>query len=139
MPCCCQVSFARDEPFSPSDEPGIIGKWINRAHQEISTRVLKTSERFDAFFEISALKKKRRSRKLLSPNAHLLKGRSYRSELSINGEPCAAVPEKSLHLMVETLWQEEQEDDEKPETSADEKQDVTVSLRYKSCGRRSAG
>lgn len=129
---CCQVSFARDEPFSPSDEPGIIGKWVNRAHQEISTRVLKTSERFDAFFGDQRIKEEEEvTQIIIAPT--LTFSKDNRIEVSCPLTVNLALPylKNRWHLMVETLWQEEQEDDDQAETSDDEERDVTVSLRYK--------
>ena len=135
MLVCCHVSvssFAREEPFSPSDEPGITGNWIDRAHQKISNSVLKTSERFDAFFGDTRVKEEQEATQLIvAPTLTFSEGKLIEVTCPLTLNLALPYLKNRWHLMVETLLQEEQTDDDKAETVDDGEHDVTVSLRYK--------
>lgn len=126
-------SFARDEPFSPPEAtPGDLGNWFDRAHQEISNKVLQTSERFDAFFGDKRAKEDDDTTHIIvAPTLTLSEGEfiEITCPLTIN----LALPylKNRWHLMIETLLQDEQTDDDNAETVDAQERDVTVSLRYK--------
>jgi len=125
-------SFARDEPFLPPDEPGRIGKWIDRTHQKISDRVLKTSERFDAFFGDKRVKEEQDVTQIIvAPTLTFSEGKFIEATCPLTINLALPYLKNRWHLMVETLLQEEKADDDKSETADDEEHDVRVSLRYK--------
>lgn len=132
---CCHVSvssFARDEPFSPPDEPGKIGRWIDRAHQKISTRVLKTSERFDAFFGDKRVKEEQDATQIIvAPTLTFSEGKFIEATCPLTINLALPYLKNRWHLMVETLLQEEKTDDDESNAVDDEHNDVTVRLRYK--------
>lgn len=125
-------SFARDLPFSPPEESGRIGKWIDRAHQEISTRVLKTSEQFDTFFGDKRVKEEQDATQIIIAPTFTFSEEKF-IEISCPLTLNLALPylKNRWNLMVETLLHEEKTDDDESEAVEDEENDVTVSLRYK--------
>lgn len=122
----------------------IIIKWVDIAHAQISKRILKSSERFDAFFGDERIEEETQNTQIkVTTFVEITEGKNPKLTFPLSANLAFPRLKNRWHLAVETLIKEddglgdggsgEGKDDDKAEDdkSKDGVNDVTLSVRYK--------
>ena len=133
--CVCPLavaSVAGEESSGESGMGAIIEKWVNIAHQKISNRILRTSERFDTFFGDERVKEEQEATQLVViPTLTFSEGEQVEFTCPLTFNVALPHLKKRWHLMVETILTEEDTGNDEGTEDDVKGNDVSVSLRYK--------
>ena len=140
-----QHSSAKDitesEPDTPEEKIDITepkpdtpdGKWVDKAHEEISKRIIQTSKRIDGFFGDERVEEEEADSQIkITTSVTISEGENLELTFPLSVKLALPHLKNRWHLMIDTLLKEDDDEElEDQNEDEDETNDVTVSVRYK--------